>query len=63
MGPPSKPVVERATDTAALTDVIAQSGIDIKDEEKYLTAAYSQEQDKSQAQSESFISQFVERPF
>lgn len=50
MGPPSRPVVERATDTAALTDVIVQSGIDIKDEEKYLTASYSQEHDRNQAQ-------------
>ena len=42
MGPPSRPV-EKATDTAELTDVIAQSGIDIKDEEKYLTAYFSQD--------------------
>lgn len=53
MGPPSRPVVERATDTTALTDVIVQSGIDIKDEEKYLTASFSQEQDSSQSQGKS----------
>ncbi|KAI9820064.1 MAG: hypothetical protein M1826_001054 [Phylliscum demangeonii] len=43
MGPPSRPAVEKATDTAELTDVIAQSGIDIRDEEKYLTAYFSQD--------------------
>lgn len=54
MGPPSRPV-ERATDTAALTDVIAQSGIDIKDEEKWLTAFFSQKPE-SQGQSSQGLS-------
>ncbi|KAI9721214.1 MAG: hypothetical protein M1812_002375 [Candelaria pacifica] len=39
MGPPSKPV-EKATDTADLTDVLAASGIDIRDEEAALTQSY-----------------------
>ncbi len=39
MGPPSKPV-EKATDTADLTDVLAASGIDIRDEEAALTQGY-----------------------
>ncbi|KAI9781570.1 MAG: hypothetical protein M1816_002242 [Peltula sp. TS41687] len=54
MGPPSRPVVEKATDTAALTDVIAQSGIDIKDEEKYLTSYFSLDQESSQAQASNY---------
>ncbi|KAK2783427.1 hypothetical protein FQN53_009190 [Emmonsiellopsis sp. PD_33] len=39
MGPPSRPV-EKATDTAELTDVLASSGIDVREEEEYLTHAY-----------------------
>src|SRR5438046_597390 len=35
MGPPSKSV-EKATDTAELADVLASSGIDLKDEESFL---------------------------
>ncbi|KAI9797358.1 MAG: hypothetical protein M1833_005538 [Piccolia ochrophora] len=42
MGPPSRPV-EKATDTAELTDVIAQSGINIRDEEKNLTEYFPHE--------------------
>ncbi|EGC44069.1 conserved hypothetical protein [Histoplasma capsulatum var. duboisii H88] len=41
MGPPSRPV-EKATDTAELTDVLASSGIDVREEEEYLTHAYGQ---------------------
>ena len=40
MGPPSKPV-EKATDTAELADVLASSGIDLKDEESFLTSSYN----------------------
>lgn len=40
MGPPSRPV-EKATDAAELTDVIASSGIDMKEEEAYLTQEYA----------------------
>lgn len=40
MGPPSRPV-EKATDAAELTDVLASSGIDVKEEEAYLTSSYS----------------------
>lgn len=40
MGPPSRPV-DKATDAAELTDVLASSGIDVKEEEAYLTNAYS----------------------
>jgi hypothetical protein len=40
MGPPSKPV-EKATDTAELADVLASSGIDLKDEEVFLTSSYN----------------------
>ncbi|KAK2877104.1 hypothetical protein FQN49_001427, partial [Arthroderma sp. PD_2] len=39
MGPPSRPV-EKATDTAELTDVLASSGIDVKEEEAFLTSGY-----------------------
>ena len=39
MGPPSRPV-EKATDTAELTDVLASSGIDVREEEAYLTHSY-----------------------
>ncbi|KAI5305893.1 hypothetical protein KEM56_002961, partial [Ascosphaera pollenicola] len=39
MGPPSRPV-DKATDAAELTDVLASSGIDVKEEEAYLTNAY-----------------------
>ncbi|KAI9817483.1 MAG: hypothetical protein M1827_001093 [Pycnora praestabilis] len=42
MGPPSRPV-EKATDTTELTDVLASSGIDIKDEEAALTNSYYQQ--------------------
>lgn len=40
MGPPSRPV-EKATDAAELTDVLASSGIDVKEEEAYLTQTYA----------------------
>jgi hypothetical protein len=40
MGPPSRPV-EKATDAAELTDVLASSGIDVKEEEAYLTHSYA----------------------
>lgn len=40
MGPPSRPA-EKPTDAADLTDVLAQSGIDVKEEEAYLTQSYS----------------------
>ncbi|EFE44796.1 conserved hypothetical protein [Trichophyton verrucosum HKI 0517] len=40
MGPPSRPV-EKATDTAELTDVLASSGIDVKEEEAFLTSGYA----------------------
>ncbi len=47
MGPPTRPVTEKgtekATDTAELADVVAQSGINIRDEEQYLTAQLSQD--------------------
>ncbi|OJD19572.1 hypothetical protein AJ78_00429 [Emergomyces pasteurianus Ep9510] len=47
MGPPSRPV-EKATDTAELTDVLASSGIDVREEEEYLTHAYGQAPLKTQ---------------
>jgi hypothetical protein len=40
MGPPSRPA-EKATDAAELTDVLASSGIDVKEEEAYLTHIYT----------------------
>lgn len=40
MGPPSRPA-EKATDAAELTDVLASSGIDVKEEEAFLTSSYS----------------------
>ncbi|KAL4880898.1 hypothetical protein BJY04DRAFT_67984 [Aspergillus karnatakaensis] len=41
MGPPSRPPVEKATDAAELTDVLASSGIDVREEEAFLTSSYS----------------------
>lgn len=40
MGPPSRPV-EKPTDASELTDVLASSGIDVKEEEAYLTNSYA----------------------
>ncbi|OJJ45789.1 hypothetical protein ASPZODRAFT_143670 [Penicilliopsis zonata CBS 506.65] len=40
MGPPSRPV-DKATDAAELTDVLASSGIDVREEEAFLTSSYS----------------------
>lgn len=40
MGPPSRPA-EKATDAAELTDVLASSGIDVREEEAFLTSSYS----------------------
>lgn len=40
MGPPSRPV-EKPTDAAELTDVLASSGIDVREEEAYLTSGYT----------------------
>lgn len=39
MGPPSRPA-EKPTDAADLSDVLAQSGIDVREEEAYLTQSY-----------------------
>lgn len=39
MGPPSRPV-EKATDMAELADVLASSGVDLKEEEAALTTPY-----------------------
>lgn len=41
MGPPSRPV-EKTTDASELTDVLASSGIDVREEEAFLTNSYSQ---------------------
>ncbi|KAL4781413.1 hypothetical protein BJX76DRAFT_17182 [Aspergillus varians] len=40
MGPPSRPV-DKPTDAADLTDVLASSGIDVREEEAFLTNSYS----------------------
>ncbi|KAL1959464.1 hypothetical protein VTO42DRAFT_1909 [Malbranchea cinnamomea] len=40
MAPPPARTTERATDAAELTDVLASSGIDVKEEEAYLTQGY-----------------------
>lgn len=40
MGPPSRPA-DKATDAAELTDVLASSGIDVREEEAFLTSSYS----------------------
>ncbi|KAL4900373.1 hypothetical protein BDW74DRAFT_96961 [Aspergillus multicolor] len=40
MGPPSRPV-DKPTDAADLTDVLASSGIDVREEEAFLTSSYS----------------------
>lgn len=39
MGPPSRPA-DRATDATELTDVLAGSGIDVREEEAFLTHSY-----------------------
>ncbi|KAK2762308.1 hypothetical protein FQN54_001318 [Arachnomyces sp. PD_36] len=42
MGPPQRPAEkEKPTDTAELTDVLASSGIDVKEEEAALTRSYA----------------------
>lgn len=42
MGPPSRPAEkEKPTDTAELTDVLASSGIDVREEEAELTRSYA----------------------
>ncbi|KAJ5682986.1 hypothetical protein N7462_006151 [Penicillium macrosclerotiorum] len=40
MGPPSRPV-DKTTDAAELTDVLASSGIDVREEEAFLTRSFS----------------------
>lgn len=40
MGPPSRPF-EKPTDASELTDVLASSGIDVKEEEAYLTGSFA----------------------
>ena len=40
MGPPSRPV-DKTTDAAELTDVLASTGIDVREEEAFLTSSYS----------------------
>ncbi|KAL4809335.1 hypothetical protein BDV18DRAFT_131808 [Aspergillus unguis] len=40
MGPPSRPV-DKPTDASDLTDVLAGSGIDVREEEAFLTSSYS----------------------
>ncbi|EED22349.1 conserved hypothetical protein [Talaromyces stipitatus ATCC 10500] len=40
MGPPSRPA-DKPTDASDLTDVLAQSGIDVREEEAYLTQSYA----------------------
>ncbi|WEW54605.1 hypothetical protein PRK78_000025 [Emydomyces testavorans] len=40
MGPPSRPVDTKPTDAAELTDVLASSGIDVREEEAFLTSGY-----------------------
>ncbi|EAS31980.3 uncharacterized protein CIMG_03004 [Coccidioides immitis RS] len=40
MGPPSRPAETKPTDAAELTDVLASSGIDVREEEAFLTSGY-----------------------
>lgn len=49
MGPPSRPA-DKATDASELTDVLASSGIDVKEEEAYLTHGYGNAQSQTQPQ-------------
>lgn len=77
MGPPSRPV-EKATDAAELTDVLASSGIDVREEEAFLTSSYSapgvqaqqslrvQQPPSSQQQPQqalNFFASFFDKPF
>lgn len=49
MGPPSRPA-DKATDAAELTDVLASSGIDVREEEAFLTGSYRPGVQAQQAQ-------------
>lgn len=49
MGPPSRPA-DKATDAAELTDVLASSGIDVREEEAFLTNSYRPGVQAQQAQ-------------
>ena len=48
MGPPSRPV-DKTTDAAELTDVLASSGIDVREEEAFLTQSFSGQNAQAQA--------------
>ncbi|KAF7720154.1 Uncharacterized protein PECH_007419 [Penicillium ucsense] len=48
MGPPSRPV-DKTTDAAELTDVLASSGIDVREEEAFLTRSFSGPNAQAQA--------------
>ncbi|KAH8699170.1 hypothetical protein BGW36DRAFT_396734 [Talaromyces proteolyticus] len=61
MGPPSRPA-EKPTDAADLTDVLAQSGIDVKEEEAYLTQSYSAPQAAPRSQPPGLNTSFVSNP-
>ena len=50
MGPPSRPV-DKTTDAAELTDVLASSGIDVREEEAFLTRSFSGPNAQAQAPS------------
>jgi hypothetical protein len=41
MGPPEKPKADRATDINDLSDLVFSAGVDLKEEENYLTAVYT----------------------
>jgi hypothetical protein len=61
MGPPSRPA-EKPTDAADLTDVLAQSGIDVKEEEAYLTQSYSAPQVTPRPQPPGLNTSFTSTP-
>lgn len=61
MGPPSRPA-EKPTDAADLTDVLAQSGIDVKEEEAYLTQSYSAPQVAPRPQHPGLNTSFTSAP-
>jgi hypothetical protein len=57
MGPPEKPKADRATDINDLSDLVFSAGVDLKEEENYLTAVYTNKRN-SQQPTTSFNSSF-----
>lgn len=61
MGPPSRPA-EKPTDAADLSDVLAQSGIDVREEEAFLTQSYAAPQPAPRPQLAGVNTSFASAP-